>query len=663
MRKGHQVDYFVTLVTKKHTPWRNKDYFNHLVPDESFSTNLSIHDTLQHHMQAAGGTLAHLELRDEIVIDADPRLKARRDAARRQWPNEDPDLRFPVRSLGSGNIAEANRNIMRMFSGLELLWNELEKRETKYLFRYDHVFVLRDDAHFLQNFNLSWLLRQGPASMYVLACDARSPVGGAAEMLPSEINDYVTGHHSNLRPPICRLSSRVASRSVQAQYMMRPAAEIIGRYFSQLFDQTSPCVVNDTRPQWRKQAIKRGLNSLIRPCTSEELLKSKLDKAKMKIVRVPQRVLPFQRALRVRTMGGIVVCLHKYCQSKRHKLPSQGIQQCTSNRIRRELPRDGFFSCTPLKALRTRPAADFATPPLEKGQPELIQPWRRSRAWMPPSIAAPQRLLIYSIVLGDYDDSPSYHCRGFFERTSAQFKGMYNATCLFLTDNQKMADVAHKRGWEPVLLPHVPQTKRMQRSLKIQAALPALTGFEFVIYHDGKLGPTGADRPKRAMTSFGDTMYPLEICHTERLLTSALDLLNDEVTSMYDLVAFSHNKRNSTAQEFKEVTLQALCSKDSLKAAQRAQLNDGYPDAFGLADTSVMIRRFRGGVMHGALKAAMFGWWSAMTEVRCMRDQVTFEHTLWKHGLRYVLLPDKDRPFVKVREHRDPLNIRNKWVV
>ena len=334
VRKGHQVDYFVTLVTKKHTPWRNKDYFNHLVPDESFSTNLSIHDTLQHHMQAAGGTLAHLELRDEIVIDADPRLKARRDAARRQWPNEDPDLRFPVRSLGSGNIAEANRNIMRMFSGLELLWNELEKRETKYLFRYDHVFVLRDDAHFLQNFNLSWLLRQGPASMYVLACDARSPVGGAAEMLPSEINDYVTGHHSNLRPPICRLSSRVASRSVQAQYMMRPAAEIIGRYFSQLFDQTSPCVVNDTRPQWRKQAIKRGLNSLIRPCTSEELLKSKLDKAKMKIVRVPQRVLPFQRALRVRTMGGIVVCLHKYCQSKRHKLPSQGIQQCTSNRIR-----------------------------------------------------------------------------------------------------------------------------------------------------------------------------------------------------------------------------------------------------------------------------------------------------------------------------------------
>ena len=249
VRKGHQVDYFVTLVTGKHTPWKSKDYFNHLVPDESFSTNLSIHDTLQHHMQAAGGTLAHLELRDEIVIDADPRLKARRDAARRQWPNEDPDLRFPVRSLGSGNIAEANRNIMRMFSGLELLWNELEKRETKYLFRYDHVFVLRDDAHFLQNFNLSWLLRQGPASMYVLACDARSPVGGAAEMLPSEINDYVTGHHSNLRPPICRLSSRVASRSVQAQYMMRPAAEIIGRYFSQLFDQTSPCVVNDTRPK------------------------------------------------------------------------------------------------------------------------------------------------------------------------------------------------------------------------------------------------------------------------------------------------------------------------------------------------------------------------------------------------------------------------------
>eukprot|EP00964_Phaeocystis_antarctica_P063081 scaffold37838_cov58-Phaeocystis_antarctica.AAC.3 len=79
--------------------------------------------------------------------------------------------------------------MMRMYSGLELLWNALEERERKYLFRYDHVFVHRDDAYFLNDFKLSLLLQQGPDSMYVLACDTRDP-SGDSETLPSEINDY-----------------------------------------------------------------------------------------------------------------------------------------------------------------------------------------------------------------------------------------------------------------------------------------------------------------------------------------------------------------------------------------------------------------------------------------------------------------------------------------
>ena len=311
MQEGHQVEYFIALVTGSRTTWRPSVASHDISPDPSFSSRLSIRETLQLHVQAAGGTLAHLELRSEIMIDADPRLKARRDLARKLWPDEDPDSRFPVRSPGGGNPAEANRNMMRMYSGLELLWNALEDRERNYLFRYDHVFVHRDDAYFLNDFKLDLLLRQGPASVYVLACDMRDP-SGESETLPSEVNDF-------------------------AQYMTRPAAEIVGRYFSHLFDQSPPCAVQGSRERWRTKH-KQKLD-LMRPCMSEELFKWKLDASNVTVVRVGQRVLPFQRSLRVRTTENIEVCLHKYCQSKTQKMPGKGLQLCTSKYIQKELRR------------------------------------------------------------------------------------------------------------------------------------------------------------------------------------------------------------------------------------------------------------------------------------------------------------------------------------
>ena len=88
VQEGHQVEYFIALVTGSRTTWRPSVASHDISPDPSFSSRLSIRETLQLHVQAAGGTLAHLELRSEIMIDADPRLKARRDLARKLWPDE-----------------------------------------------------------------------------------------------------------------------------------------------------------------------------------------------------------------------------------------------------------------------------------------------------------------------------------------------------------------------------------------------------------------------------------------------------------------------------------------------------------------------------------------------------------------------------------------------
>ena len=185
-------------------------------------------------------------------------------------------------------------------------------------------------------------------------------------MLPSEINDY-------------------------AQYISRSKADIVGRYFSNLFEDGSRCLVNDTRAGWRKKAARRGLETAARPCTSEELLKFKLDNAKVVVQRVGQRLLPFQRALHVRTMGGVRVCLHKYCQSSKGNMSSAGLQQCSHNTITRELPPAGYFDCK-------KPPSLLALPVLSQAaQPGLD---------IESSISIPRRLLIFTINFGSYDLAP-----------------------------------------------------------------------------------------------------------------------------------------------------------------------------------------------------------------------------------------------------------------
>ena len=69
MQEGHQVEYFIALVTGSRTTWRPSVASHDISPDPSFSSKLSIRETLQLHVQAAGGTLAHLELRSEITSD------------------------------------------------------------------------------------------------------------------------------------------------------------------------------------------------------------------------------------------------------------------------------------------------------------------------------------------------------------------------------------------------------------------------------------------------------------------------------------------------------------------------------------------------------------------------------------------------------------------
>eukprot|EP00964_Phaeocystis_antarctica_P063080 scaffold37838_cov58-Phaeocystis_antarctica.AAC.2 len=53
-----RVEYFIALVTESHTPWRSSVASHDISPDPSFNSNFSVRETLQLHVQAAGGALA-----------------------------------------------------------------------------------------------------------------------------------------------------------------------------------------------------------------------------------------------------------------------------------------------------------------------------------------------------------------------------------------------------------------------------------------------------------------------------------------------------------------------------------------------------------------------------------------------------------------------------
>jgi len=76
----------------------------------------------------------------------------------------------------------------------------------------------------------------------------------------------------------------------------------------------------------------------------------------------------------------------------------------------------------------------------------------------------------------------------------------------------------------------------------------------------------------------------------------------------------------------------------------------------GLAETAVLARRWNS----PTLQQAMHGWWDAMVQTNCMRDQLNFEFALWKHKVKSVRKENLDFPFIKLHEHSDPRAIRRR---
>ncbi len=303
--QGHTVDYFVSLTTKTNPAYRSDStYIDHIVGDPLFGnceekskyfplSKEEIESIISTKVSEAGGTTQAIILQEDIDLSKNRLLKLQRNSAYSKHPNEDVDLRFPIldmRVQARSRTANANRNVLRLFSNVQQLWSTVISIERQKDRSYDIVIFLRDDTVWIQNFDLNLLLAQAVADVYTVSCDARSP-----PMIDEEMNDHIA-------------------------IVLREKAEVFGNYINYLLDSevVDKCS-QSVRTDWRKQG---------RGCNSEMLLKWILQLNDVFVHSVGQSLIPFQRGFNVMTRSGAQLCFHKYCQSRYNCLSNPGIPKC-----------------------------------------------------------------------------------------------------------------------------------------------------------------------------------------------------------------------------------------------------------------------------------------------------------------------------------------------
>jgi len=286
------VDFYASLTTAKAEANRSgTGYADHLQPDpalprSNFDDSIDIEEYLRKRIGSDLASIGALKIQESIDIDSEPMLKYRREQAVIDKPNEDPDQRFPVFDIRSKDIAyqtaNANRNILRMHLAIENLWASVLKWEAEESFKYDYVMFLRDDSLWLNNFNIDNLVKK-EGDIFIPACDVRDP-----PLDPHEISDHI-------------LISR------------RNSADLFGKYYSTLFQTDIKGCTDDLSEKIRMNG-KRG-------CNSEMILKWVTDEQRLKVTKVSQGDIPFQRSANVELPDGSnMQCFHKFCQSENFPL-------------------------------------------------------------------------------------------------------------------------------------------------------------------------------------------------------------------------------------------------------------------------------------------------------------------------------------------------------
>jgi hypothetical protein len=325
-QQKHAVDYYLALTTGESRSWRKDSYTEFFALDPAFGTGTTIPpkehvlEVVSRLVEAAGGRLRRLDLRAAVDLEGDAALWRAVNKSRLRrgltLSRGDPLEHFPLLSHGSGRSAVANRNFLRVYKAIELLWDAALATESSEGWSYTHALVLRDDVNWLADMKLDRLLSAPDAAgadAHILSCDVRRP-----RMHPAEINDF-------------------------AMLITRKHASFIGRFYSNtiLVGLSGECriaIVNGLHVPFTQAAASR-LGSRISSCSSEELMRWALVRAGIRVHAAAQSLLPFQRCAHINASGTITLCMHKHCQSVQSPLPDPpGMPMCKHVSISRAAP-------------------------------------------------------------------------------------------------------------------------------------------------------------------------------------------------------------------------------------------------------------------------------------------------------------------------------------
>jgi hypothetical protein len=311
VQQGFTADVFLSITTDQAKAYRS-GYMNETTWDPVFGSEFDkdglvvptpnserILYTIRDRTESHCGRLRHVTVQNSVDIDSNSQLQQKRQRMKTMFKGEDPDTRFPVLDLRSpGVIARTiigNQNLLRLHLSVRGLWEHLLEAEEHDGMQYGHVFFLRDDSWWINDFDFRGLLdkyHKQNIDIYVPSCDARIP-----PMASSEISDH-------------------------GLISARTSAELFGRYFDNLLDAD----LQSCAAQLPEEIVNGGL----RGCNSEMILKFLIDKAQLHVAFVGKALLPFQRSVHLKAAKkhGLATCFHKVCQSKEDPLDFGPLKSC-----------------------------------------------------------------------------------------------------------------------------------------------------------------------------------------------------------------------------------------------------------------------------------------------------------------------------------------------
>lgn len=132
---------------------------------------------------------------------------------------------------------------------------------------------------------------------------------------------------------------------------------------------------------------------------------------------------------------------------------------------------------------------------------------------------------------------------------------------------------------------------------------------------------------------FTNCRYSLWLDGCLKLVSRDLNGIMEKHLSEADICVFKHKKRNCLYDELNACILQQKDDEIIMTSQVEKYLKEGYPANNGLAETTAVLRR------HNKVTTEFNEMWWEEIKNGSYRDQLSFDYTAWKLGIKYDLFP------------------------